>query len=54
MRLTVQQAQFFRQTGYIKIEEKIPAEMVPRLRAAVLRNVSEQIEPYTRDVHGRT
>lgn len=53
MRLTVQQAQFFRHTGYIKVEEKVPAEMVTRLRAAILRNVSEQIKPYTRDARGR-
>lgn len=52
MHLTQQQIRFFRDTGYLKISEKVPTEDLERMRRVIVQHIDECIPPFKLDSSG--
>lgn len=44
--LTTEQNRFFRDTGYIRLTEKIPENYLEKLRNVILRDMENKVQPY--------
>lgn len=53
MFLTTEQVNFFRQTGYFKLEEQLPETLVDELKIIVQKNIDQKIEPFRADADER-
>lgn len=53
MKLSHEQVRFFRQSGYIKLKEKIPESLLEDIKKIVLLQFSKRIEPFRLDSLGR-
>jgi len=52
MPLTEQQIRFFRQTGYFKLGDRIPTEMVCALKKVIVGDIESRIPPFKTDRAG--
>ncbi|MDA0747700.1 MAG: phytanoyl-CoA dioxygenase family protein [bacterium] len=53
MSLTPEQVQFFRHNGFLKLPSCLPGNTVDQLRAAILHDIKNEVEPVNRDSEGR-
>lgn len=53
MSLAPEQVQLFRHNGFLKLKEPLPEETVVRLKAAIMRDIADAVEPVVRDSGGR-
>ena len=53
MQLTPEQIRLFRHNGFLKLNDGLPAELVGRLKEAILRHLQDGIEPIVRNQANR-
>ena len=53
MSLTSEQVHLFRHNGFHKLKNRLPEELVEKLKEAIWRNIREEVEPVVRDAEGR-
>jgi phytanoyl-CoA hydroxylase len=53
MSLTPEQTWLFRHNGFLKLPEPLPGAFVAELKAAVLRDIENEVAPVVKDRHGR-
>lgn len=53
MSLTHEQTRLFRHNGFLKLPDRLPEEVVVRLKATIWRDIREEVEPVVRDRQGR-
>ncbi len=52
MALTGDQIRFFRHNGFLRLPGQLPEETIARLKATILNDVTNAVEPVQRDKHG--
>jgi phytanoyl-CoA hydroxylase len=50
--LTPEQVAFFRHSGFLKLPERLPEELVAGLKETIRRHIREEIQPVVRDKQG--
>lgn len=53
MKLSQEQVRFFRSTGYLKLESRIPEEDLAGMKEVIFRNIRNRVKPFTCDNQGR-
>ena len=53
MSLTSEQVHLFRHNGFHKLKNRLPEELVEKLKEAIWRNIREEVVPVVRDAEGR-
>ncbi len=53
MGLTPDQVRLFRHNGFLKLKNRLPAERVERLKAAIWKDIQEEAQPVVKDAEGR-
>jgi phytanoyl-CoA hydroxylase len=53
MSLTTEQTRMFRHNGFLKLPDRLPEEVVTRLRDAIWHDIRAEVEPVVRDRQGR-
>ena len=53
MHLTHEQVRLFRHNGFLKLTDRLPEEVVTRLKAAAWKDLREAVAPVVRDKEGR-